>query len=196
VPSVLLRGASTNPAGTLGVGTFGGGLNDAMDRLGSRFDWDMQVLWEWQNLGFGNRARMRESHTEHELSMLELLRIQDRVAAEVVQAHALARSAADRMRTAQDELKDAVESVDQNLKGLGQTKRLGDLLILVIRPQEVVAAVQALAQAYNDYYGAVADYNRNQFRLYRALGQPAQALAGPDHDGSTFAAPAAHVADH
>jgi hypothetical protein len=37
--------------------------------------------------------------------------------------------------------------------------------------------VQALAQAYNDYYGAVADYDRSQFRLYRALGHPAQALA-------------------
>jgi hypothetical protein len=37
--------------------------------------------------------------------------------------------------------------------------------------------VQALAQAYIDYYGAVADANRAQFRLYRALGQPAQHLA-------------------
>jgi outer membrane protein TolC len=177
LPSVLLRGASTNPAGTLGVGMFGGGINDVMGRFGSRFDWDVQVLWEWQNLGFGNRARVRESRSEHDLSVLELLRIQDRVAAEVVQAYSVARSAAERMQMAERELKNAVESVEQNLKGLGQTKRLGDLLILVIRPQEVVAAIQALSQAYSDYYGAVADYNRNQFRLYRALGHPAQALA-------------------
>jgi outer membrane protein TolC len=155
---------------------FGGGINDVTDRFGSRFDWDVQVLWEWQNLGFGNRARVRESRSEHDLSVLELLRIQDRVAAEVVQAYSVARSAADRMQLAERELKNGVESVEQNLKGLGQTKRLGDLLILVIRPQEVVAAIQALSQAYNDYYGAVADYNRNQFRLYRALGHPAQAL--------------------
>lgn len=47
----------------------------------------------------------------------------------------------------------------------------------MIRPQEVLPAVQALAQAYNDYFGTVADYNRAQFRLSRALGQPAQALA-------------------
>ena len=39
-----------------------------------------------------------------------------------------------------------------------------------------VAAVQALAQAYGDYYAAVADYNRAQFRLYRALGRPAEAV--------------------
>jgi len=41
--------------------------------------------------------------------------------------------------------------------------------------------VQALAQAYLDYYGAVADANRAQFRLYRALGQPAQALVHDEH---------------
>ena len=38
----------------------------------------------------------------------------------------------------------------------------------------MVAAIQALGQAYGDYYGAVADYNRSQFRLYHALGHPAQ----------------------
>ena len=43
-----------------------------------------------------------------------------------------------------------------------------------MRPQEAVAAVQALAQAYADYYGAVADANRAQFRLYRALRRPAR----------------------
>ena len=48
-----------------------------------------------------------------------------------------------------------------------------------------MAAVQALAQAYSDYYGAVADYDRAQFRLYHALGHPAQALAG---DGTACAA--------
>jgi len=52
----------------------------------------------------------------------------------------------------------------------------------VVRAQEVIAAIQALAQAYTDYYVDVADDNRAQFRLYHALGRPAQALAG---DGPT-----------
>jgi hypothetical protein len=51
----------------------------------------------------------------------------------------------------------------------------------LVRPQEVVVSIQALAQAYSDYYGAVADYDRAQFRLYRALGQPAQLVSGQDH---------------
>src|SRR5205823_1646476 len=104
----------------------------------------------------------------------ELFRLQDRVAAEVAQAYAQARSAASRLGKAEAGLKDAADSANKNLAGLGQTKTAGGaapgskVIVFVIRPQEVVAAVQALVQAYGDYYGAVGDYNRAQFRLYRA----------------------------
>jgi outer membrane protein TolC len=178
VPSVLLRGASTNPAGTLAGGVFGGGRNESVGNFGARGDFDLQVLWELQNLGFGNRARVNERRAENQLAVLDLFRVQDRVAADVVQAYAQAQSAASRVADAEKEVKDAVDSAKKNLAGLGETNKVGNVLILVIRPQEVVAAVQALAQAYNDYYSAVADYNRAQFRLYRALGHPAQLLSG------------------
>lgn len=177
VPSVLLRGASTPVTGTLAGGLFGGGRNDEMSGFGARSDWDVQVLWELQGLGFGNRARTEGRRAEHQAAVLELFRTQDRVAAEVARAHAEARSAAARLKDAEGELRDAGESLASNLAGLGQTRNAGGVLILVIRPQEAVAAVQALAQAYADYFGAVGDYDRAQFRLYHALGQPAQALA-------------------
>ena len=70
----------------------------------------------------------------------------------------------------------ARESADKNLVALGQVRRVGDVNQLVVRPQEAVAAVQTLAQAYADYYAAAGDYNRAQFQLYRALGNPAQTL--------------------
>src|SRR5262249_9398879 len=146
---------------------------------GPRGDFDIQVLWEFQNLGLGNLARMDERKAEHRLALYESFRLQDRVAAEVVQAHAEARAAAARVGDAEAGLRDALESVKLNFEGLGQTKRAGNLLILVVRPQEAVAAVQALAQAYADYYGALGDHNRAQFRLYRALGHPAQCLTPP-----------------
>jgi len=180
VPSLLLRGSSTPVTGTLAGGLYGGGPNSFMGNFSARSDFDLQILWELQNLGFGNRARARERRGEHELSILELFRIQDQVAADVVQSHALAQSAAERMKEAEAELRDAIDSAEKNLQGVSQTKRLtGNLLILVIRPQEVVAALQALSQSYGDYFGAVADYNRTQFRLYRALGHPAQTVQIP-----------------
>ena len=45
-----------------------------------------------------------------------------------------------------------------------------------MRPQEAVAAIQAFARRTPTSLAAVADYNRAQFRLYRALGHPAQCL--------------------
>ncbi len=171
VPSVLLRGTATNPAGTLAGGYFGGGTNSFLGNFGARGDFDLQVLWELQNLGFGNRARINERKADNQLAMLELFRTEDRIAAEVVQAHAQARSAALRVTDAEAGLKDAQDSFKKNLEGVEQTLPLaGKTRLLVIRPQEVVAAVQALSLAYSDYYGAVADFNRAQFRLYRALG--------------------------
>jgi hypothetical protein len=174
---------------------FGGGLNSNLSNFGARTDLDFQLLWEWRNLGFGNHALVRLRDTQSQLAELELLRIQDRVAAEVMQAYAQVQSAAERLRDAEVGLKDAVESVNKNVEGMKGTKPAGGAapgatrFVLLIRPQEVVASVQALAQAYIDYYGAVADYDRAQFRLYRAAGQPAQWLnmsdcptaALPDH---------------
>jgi outer membrane protein TolC len=179
VPSVLLRGASTPVTGTLAAGVFGGGLNGSMNNFSMRSDLDLQVLWELQNLGFGNRARVHERQADNQLALLELFRTQDRVAAEVVQAYNQAKEAAARRAEAEAGLKDALELADRSTQGMTQTRQVGGVIQLVIRPQEVVAAVQSLAQAYADYYGAVADFNRAQFRLYRALGHPAQALA-PD----------------
>jgi outer membrane protein TolC len=181
IPSVLVRGASTSVTGTLAGGYFGGGINDHLSNFGGRLDIDVQVLWELQNMGFGNRARIDERRAENRLSVLELFRLQDQIAAEVAQAHAQLESAAARLTEAEAGLRDAVESAKANYEGMTQTKKTGTgpeaLILPVIRPQEAVASVQALALAYADYYGAVGDYNRAQFRLYRALGTPAQAVA-------------------
>ena len=170
VPSLLLRGDATQPGGTLTSGYFGGGINGSMNNFNLRNDMDVQLLWELQNLGLGNRARVDERRAEHREALLSKLRIQDLVAAEVVRAHADLQTAAARVADGEEEVRFAVESADKNFEGMTQTKNAGNIVLLVIRPQEVVAAVQALGQAYTNYYGAIGDYNRAQFRLYRALG--------------------------
>jgi len=193
IPSVLIRGASTPVTGTLAGGLFGGGLNGDISHFGARSDFDIQVLWEIRNLGFGNRALVDQQRAENQVAVLELFRTQDRVAAEVARALAEAQSAAARLGDAEAGLRDAVDSANKNAQGLGQTKAAGgNVLVLVIRPQEVVAALQALAQAYTDYYAAVADYDRAQFRLYHALGHPAQAVA--EEAGACQTAPGNAVA--
>jgi outer membrane protein TolC len=178
VPSLAVRSVSTNPSGSLGYGVFGGGPNNQLGNFGGRFDIDVQLLWEFQSLGLGNRARVAERRAENEAAMLDLFRTQDRIAAEVVQSFAQVRAAAERLNEAEPAMREAIELASRSLEGLGQTRRVGDTVVLVVRPQEAVAAVQALAQANADFFSAVSDYNRAQFRLYRALGHPAQCLAG------------------
>jgi outer membrane protein TolC len=177
IPSLVLKGAGTNPPASFSGGVFGGG-NDALNKYGPRGDVELQLFWELQGFGLVNHAKVKERQADNQLALLEMFRRQDIVAAEVAQAYAQAKSAANRLGDAESGLKDAADSVDKNFQGLSQTRRAGDLIILLVRPQEVIAAIQALAQAYGDFYGAVADYNRAQFRLYRALGHPAEFITG------------------
>jgi outer membrane protein TolC len=175
-PSVAIRSVSTNPSGSLGYGVFGGGVNDRMNQFGSRFDIDVQLVWEFSALGLGNRVRINERRVESYAATLELFRMQDRIAAEVVTAHAQLVAASERLNEAEPAYRDAVELVTKSIDGMGQTRRVGEYVTLVIRPQEVVAALQIFAQANSDYARAVGDHNRAQFRLYRALGHPPSAL--------------------
>jgi outer membrane protein TolC len=183
IPSVVLRGNATNPGGTLSTGVFGGGVEGRVANSGLRNAFDVQVLWEVQNLGFGNRATVLEREAESRVAVLELFRTQDRVAADVVQAHAALTRASNRAKLADEGLKAAAETVKTHLEGLAQTRRVGDTQVLVFRPQEAVAAVQALDQAYRDYVGAVADANRAAFRLYRAVGRPPEDLRAGGESG-------------
>lgn len=178
LPSVGLRSVSTNPSGSLGWGGFGGGPNGTTQAFGSRFDMSAQLLWEFQAFGLANRVRVGERRSEQQIAVLELARTQDRIAAEVSTAFAQAKAAGERLEKAEPALREAVELVNESMKGMGQTKRVGDTNVLIVRPLEVVAAVQMLAQANADFYAAVADYNRGQFRLYRAIGHPAGVLSG------------------
>ena len=141
-----------------------------------RSDWDFQVVWQLQNLGAGNHGLVHERQGENRQAMIELFRIQDQVAAEVAQGWAQVVAAATRMKEAEYGLSTAQLSFDGNLKGLSETIRVGDQLQLLIRPQEVTAALLQLRQAYSNYYTSINDYNRAEFRLYHALGYPAQQL--------------------
>ncbi len=190
IPSLLLRGASTNPPGTLAGGAFGGGRNGRIGDFSARSDFDVQVVWEWQNLGLGNLARIDARKAEHQLTILEQARAQDRVAAEVVQALARTRSAAGRLWDAEQQVRGAVQAAERSADGLTQKDKAEKAPRPVTRPQEALAALQALARAYDDYYTAAADYNIAQFALYRALGNPAQELTERGLLGPATPAPA------
>jgi len=192
IPSILLRGDSTPVTGTLAGGIFAGGTNGDISNPGGRLDIDLQILWQFDNLGFGNAARTRARESDHRAAVLALFRTQDRIAAEVARAFADVRQSDRRVKITEGQVRLSLESYEKNVGGLSQVRRAGDLIQTIVRPQEVVAAMQNLAQAYTAYYLAVADSNRAQFRLYRALGQPAQRLS---QEANEALGPASSVAE-
>jgi outer membrane protein TolC len=181
LPTVIARGGGSTPPYPMAFGTFAGAPGDGLGNFAQRSDWDVSVVWTLQNLGLGNLALIRERRREFDLARSREYRFQDVVAREVVVAWADMRSADRRLAQVERELKQAELSARLNLESMGEVVRLGQILIQVIRPLEVVASLQALNVAYFNYYGVIADYNRAQFRMYRALGSPAQMLEG--HDG-------------
>ena len=179
IPSIVLTGDNGRaaPGGYLIGGLYASDTNQQSNPLTGREDVSLQVLWELRNMGLGNRAAVQLQKAERDRALIELFRIQDRVAAEVARAHAQVVGAATRVNRAQTGLQEAQVTFAGNLKGLSQTTRFGDILNLAIRPQEAVAALRMLLQAYDNYFISVNEYNRAQFRLYRALGYPGGILA-------------------
>ncbi len=180
MPVILARGNATQLPDSFAFGGYASGHGSGLGGFNLRDDFEVQAVWELKNLGFGNQALIRGRRAEFEAARMQAFRAQDIVAQEVVTAAAQLRSAAARVGQSERELREAIQSATENYQGMKEVKRVqGNIIINVIRPQEAIASVQALLQAYFDYYGTVADYNRAEFQLYRALGNPAQSLVDP-----------------
>ncbi len=179
LPNLIISSPATS-SGLIAAGNFSAGANNLINSNGSRMDIEVAAVWQLQNGGIGNVGRIRQRRAEQEVASIEVTRIVFRVRSEVSQAVARLQTARVRVVETEEEVKQALESADKNFIGLRETSRpAGELLRLIIRPQEVVAAIIELNTAYTDYASAVNEYNVAQFELYRALGQPAQWVTCP-----------------
>lgn len=159
IPSVAFRHSA---------GGFGGGSNSFFGDFDGRQDVDVNLFWELQGLGFADRAIARQRAAQQRIASLEMLKVQDRVAMEVVQADKT-RIAADRQREgAGAAVPAAIASLQLNLSSIQK----GAGLPGATRPIEVLQPIQALATARSAYLDAVLASNRAQFRLFHALGRP------------------------
>ena len=173
VPNLLLNGFQT-PNELLQAGIFGLGPNSSLNQWRGRDDFSIQPLWQLQSMGLGNLALIKGQRGKESMAIIDLLKTQDMVAADVTRALARVQSAAARVVQADRAMRTAIITFNGNYEGLQQTTRLGNVLVLVNRPQEAVFALQLLKVAFDEYFTTVADYNRAQFELFHALGYPAQ----------------------
>jgi outer membrane protein TolC len=174
LPTLIVISPSTT-TGLLAAGNLSSGPNGLLNSNGSRLDIETAAVWQLQNGGVGNVGLIRQRRAERDLASVEFTRTVFRVKSQVAQAVARLQTARIRVVETEEGVKQAVESADKNFIGLRETTRpAGELLRLVVRPQEVVAAIIALELAYEQYANAIAEYDTAQFDLYHALGQPAQ----------------------
>jgi outer membrane protein TolC len=185
VPQLLLNGFQT-PYEQIQAGIFGLGPNNLLNQWKGRLDVSVQPLWQLENMGMGNLARIKVQRGVESMAIIELFKTQDKVAGEVTRAVARVQSAAARVVQADRALRTGIITFNGTFEGLQHTTRLGNVLILVNRPQEAVFALQLLNVAFNEYYSTVAEYNRAQFDLFYALGYPAQEVTAVRTPGETI----------
>jgi outer membrane protein TolC len=176
IPNLLLNGFQT-PYEMIQAGIFGLGPNSSLNQWRGRDDFSVQPLWQLESFGVGNLARIKGARGRESQTIIELFRAQDVAAADVTRALARVQSAAARVVQADRALRSGIVTFNGNFEGLQQTTRLANVLVLVNRPQEAVFALQLLNIAFNEYFTTVAEYNRAQFELFRALGYPAREVS-------------------
>ncbi len=142
---------------------FGGGIGSSVDNTASRFDLDAAVFWEIRNLGWGEKARLDETHARYMQMLFTQTRRMDQVAREVMEAATQVRSRLSQIQIAERGVETAISSYERNLARLQGGQGL---------PIELLQSLQALDEAQRDYLRTLFDYNEAQFRLQRALGWP------------------------
>jgi outer membrane protein TolC len=149
-------------------GVFGGGRNDDLSDFSSRGTVGASINWQLRNFGLGNRAEIREREAQLNQTFHRVREVQAQVSAEVAAAAKLSAASLRGLGHAQEAVRQATEMYRRLLESsFGMVGQRGQFDAL-----EPYLAIQALNQARVQYLGAVVEYNRAQFRLYAALGQP------------------------
>ncbi len=143
------------------LGGLGGGKTDAPGVFGGSRDYALAVSWRIGPGGLFDSGRIQGSRARLEGARLEVEKAEQRVAREVVEALTRVRSLAEQIGSAQAGLAAAQEA----LRLSQQRKEFGIADVL-----EYVLAEQDLTRARNDYVTAVAEYDKAQYGLARAVG--------------------------
>jgi outer membrane protein TolC len=149
-------------------GVFGAGKNSFIGDTALREDILLQANWELKNFGFGNAAMIRERRAQLDGSLAEVTEMQAQITAEVTEA---ARIAGARFAT-----------LEAAQKAVGEVEELYRKLLAssfgMVGPRETydalepLLAIQEINRVRNLYITEVTEFNKAQFTLYMAIGQP------------------------
>lgn len=169
-----------SPTAFIGMsgGDFGGGSNLVSQPVGtsafsygtprfgsfySREDFDAMAYWTLKNLGIGNRALIDGAAARMKASDWQRLAVLEQVRVEVANAYVQAKVRMAQLQTSEQAVAAAEDSWREDLNRIRAQQGL---------PIEAEESLRLLTDSRLRYLTAIVDYNRAQFELYAALGQP------------------------
>lgn len=156
------------------AGGFGGGSNlvrPVFGGFGGRTDFDVVAFWTLQNLGVGNAALVNMAKARLGAVQYREIAMLDQVRAEVAEAYAKTHARYSQIGVAEQGVRGGLRGFRQDLLRIENT---------VAPAIDTIDSLRLLARVRYAYLDSIADYDRAQFELYVALGQPpADTLARP-----------------
>jgi len=146
-----------------GVGRFGGGPGSSIRNSDDRDDLMLSLSWQFDNFGFGHRARTDEKRAQLRQVSLERDQLRDGIAAEVREGHAQVRSFARQLELVQSAVARAEQAYRLNRERIFDQQAL---------PLEALQAMQTLAAAELADLAARVGHALAEVRLHTVLGNP------------------------
>ncbi|MBS0260503.1 MAG: TolC family protein [Planctomycetes bacterium] len=131
--------------------------------LENRADLDVMAYWTLQNLGVGNKSQIEAARSRAASADLELLITLDRIRSEVAAAHTRTFARFARIRSCELAISAGTQALAEDLERVRGAEGL---------PLEAIDSLRLLAESRLEYLDSIIDYNRSQFELFVALGQP------------------------
>ena len=154
---------------TVGAQAFGGGLGGGPDggptTFGAEGDYLVGVSWRIGPGGLFDPGRIKASKAQLAAVELGEAKLRDSITGEVVSALVRVRSLSEQIALAARNLQTASET----LRLTRERKQYGVGIVL-----EDIQAQQDLTQARSDYFTALAEYNKTQYALKKAVGGSAE----------------------
>jgi outer membrane protein TolC len=160
----------SSPQGFVG----GNGERTVAPRFGNlegRADFDLVVFWTFRNMGVGNLALIRAADSQVKQTQFRELETLNLVRAQVAESHARTAARVLQIDAAEKAVRSSTDAYKEDFTRIKGGQGL---------PLEVIDSLRLLGRSRYEYLEAIIDYNRAQFQLWTALGNPpADALVRP-----------------
>jgi outer membrane protein TolC len=143
------------------AGGFGGGAKGGPHEFGGSEDYSATLFWRVGPGGLFDFGQIHAKQSRMRSAEITAEKVRDRIAMEVVTARARVLSLSDQVATAKRMLDDAAESYRLDMQ-----RKAFDVGIVL----ETITAEQEVTRSRNDYLAIVAEYDKAQYELLRALG--------------------------